>query len=83
MDRRQVNGATPVSDSALLSAGGELRFLNGWAIGGRFDGELADRAQTAGRSGTCGSYGSRTPIMGARPVRGRPRFLRLFGMIFG
>jgi len=29
-----VNGATPVSDSALLSAGGELRFLNGWAIGG-------------------------------------------------
>jgi autotransporter-associated beta strand protein len=41
-----VNGATPVSDSALLSAGGELRFLNGWAIGGRFDGEFADRAQT-------------------------------------
>jgi len=41
-----VNGATPVSDSALLSAGGELRFLSGWTIGGRFDGEFADRAQT-------------------------------------
>ena len=23
------------------------------------------------------------PIMGSRPVRGRPRFLRLFAMIFG
>ena len=26
--------------------------------------------------------GSRTPIMGSRPVRGRPRFLRLFGHDF-
>ena len=47
-----VNGATPVSDSALLSAGGELRFLNGWAIAGRFDGEFADRAQTYAGTGT-------------------------------
>ncbi|MGA7454669.1 MAG: autotransporter domain-containing protein [Rhodoplanes sp.] len=41
-----VNGATPVPNLALTSAGAELRFLNGWAIGGRFDGEFADRAQT-------------------------------------
>jgi hypothetical protein len=34
--------------AALLSDGGELRFLNGWAIGGRFDGEFANRAQTYG-----------------------------------
>ena len=27
--------------------------------------------------------GSLIPIMGSRPVRGRPRFLRRFGMIFG
>ena len=47
-----VNGATPVPNSALLSAGGELRFLNGWAIGGRFDGEFADRAQTYAGTGT-------------------------------
>ena len=47
-----VNGATPVPNSALLSAGGELRFLNGWAIGARFDGEFADRAQTYAGTGT-------------------------------
>ena len=41
-----VNRATPVPNLALTSAGAELRFLNGWAIGGRFDGEFADRAQT-------------------------------------
>ncbi|MGA8991225.1 MAG: autotransporter domain-containing protein, partial [Rhodoplanes sp.] len=41
-----VTGATPVPNSALTSAGAELRFLNGWSIGGRFDGEFADRAQT-------------------------------------
>jgi hypothetical protein len=28
-----VNGAIPVRNSALLSAGGGQRFLNGWAIG--------------------------------------------------
>jgi len=38
--RRESRWAAPLSD------GGELRFLNGWAIGGRFDGEFADRAQT-------------------------------------
>ena len=47
-----VTGATPVPNSALLSAGGELQFLNGWAIGGRFDGEFADRAQTYAGTGT-------------------------------
>ena len=47
-----VTGATPVPNSALLSAGGELRFLNGWALGGRFDGEFADRAQTYAGTGT-------------------------------
>jgi len=38
--RRESRWAAPLSD------GGELRFLNGWAIGGRFDGEFANRAQT-------------------------------------
>ena len=51
-----VNGATPVPNSALASAGGELRFLNGWlngwALGGRFDGEFAGRAQTYAGTGT-------------------------------
>jgi len=47
-----VNGATPVPNSALVSAGGELRLLNGWAIGARFDGEFANRAQTYAGTGT-------------------------------
>jgi hypothetical protein len=29
-----------------------LRLLNGWAIGGRFDGEFADCAQTYAGTGT-------------------------------
>ena len=35
-----VNGATPVPNSALTSAGAELRFLTGWSLGARFDGEF-------------------------------------------
>jgi uncharacterized protein with beta-barrel porin domain len=47
-----VNGATPVPNSAVTSAGAELRFLNGWTIAARFDGEFADRAQTYAGTGT-------------------------------
>lgn len=47
-----VTGAAPVPNSALASAGAELRFLNGWAIAGRFDGEFADRSQTYAGTGT-------------------------------
>jgi uncharacterized protein with beta-barrel porin domain len=47
-----VTGATPVPNSAFASAGAELRFLNGWAIAARFDGEFADRAQTYAGTGT-------------------------------
>jgi uncharacterized protein with beta-barrel porin domain len=47
-----VNGATPVPNSALASAGAELRFLNGWAVAARFDGEFANRAQTYAGTGT-------------------------------
>ena len=47
-----VRSATPVPNSALISAGSELRFLNGWALAARFDGEFADRAQTYAGTGT-------------------------------
>ncbi|MFL9823426.1 autotransporter domain-containing protein [Rhodoplanes sp. SY1] len=47
-----VNGAMPVKDSALTSAGAELRVLNGWSLGARFDGEFADRSQTYAGTGT-------------------------------
>lgn len=47
-----VNGAQPAADSALLSAGAEIRLANHWAIGARFDGEFASRAQTYAGTGT-------------------------------
>jgi outer membrane autotransporter protein len=47
-----VNGATPPKDSALASAGAELRLPNGVSLLGKFDGELASRAQTYAGTGT-------------------------------
>jgi outer membrane autotransporter protein len=41
-----VNGATPASDLALVTAGVELAFRNGIALSGKFDGEFASRVQT-------------------------------------
>src|SRR5215831_15359028 len=47
-----VNGALPVKDSALVSAGGELRIANGVALLAKFDGEFAGRSNTYGGTGT-------------------------------
>jgi outer membrane autotransporter protein len=47
-----VNGATPVKNSALTSAGAELRLANGISLIGKFEGEFAGRAQTYGGTGT-------------------------------
>ena len=47
-----VNGAAPAKDSALVSAGTELRLANGVTLSGKFDGELARRAQTYAGTGT-------------------------------
>jgi outer membrane autotransporter protein len=41
-----VNGASPVHDSALASAGAEIKLRNGWALLAKFDGEFANRSQT-------------------------------------
>jgi outer membrane autotransporter protein len=41
-----VNGATPASDLALVTAGAELAFRNGIALSGKFDGEFESRVQT-------------------------------------
>jgi outer membrane autotransporter protein len=43
-----VNGATPAKDSALVSAGAELRLVNGVTLSGKFDGEFARLATYAG-----------------------------------
>jgi uncharacterized protein with beta-barrel porin domain len=47
-----VNGATPAKDSALASAGAELRLAGGVALIAKFDGELASRSQTYAGTGT-------------------------------
>jgi uncharacterized protein with beta-barrel porin domain len=41
-----VNGAAPPSNLGLLTAGAEYRWLNGVSLMGKFDSELANRAQT-------------------------------------
>ena len=46
-----VNGAAPPKDSALASAGAELR-LRDWSLSARFDGEFASGAQTYSGIGT-------------------------------
>jgi len=47
-----VNGATPAQNSALVSAGAELRLANGVSLLGKFDGEFASRSTTYGGTGT-------------------------------
>jgi hypothetical protein len=47
-----VNGATQPKDSALVSAGSELRFGNGVSFLGKFEGELAGRSHTYAGTGT-------------------------------
>jgi outer membrane autotransporter protein len=46
-----VTGATPAKNSALASAGAELRLANGLTLLGKFDGELAARAATYAGTG--------------------------------
>jgi outer membrane autotransporter protein len=47
-----VNGATPPHDSALTSAGAELRLANGIALLGKFDGEFGSHSSTYAGTGT-------------------------------
>jgi outer membrane autotransporter protein len=47
-----VQGATPAKNSALTSAGAELRLINGVSLVGKFDGEFAAHSQTYAGTGT-------------------------------
>jgi outer membrane autotransporter protein len=47
-----VNGATPAKNSALTSAGAELRLANSVTLVGKFDGEFASRSSTYAGTGT-------------------------------
>ena len=51
-DRFIVNGATPAKNSALASAGAEMRFANGVSLLAKFDGEFAGHSQTYAGTGT-------------------------------
>jgi uncharacterized protein with beta-barrel porin domain len=46
-----VNGAVPAKDSALATAGAELRLVNGVSLLGKFDGQFAGHANTYAGSG--------------------------------
>jgi outer membrane autotransporter protein len=47
-----VNGAAPPTNSALVSGAAELRMTANWSLTAKFDGELAQTAQTYAGSGT-------------------------------
>ena len=47
-----VNGATPAKNSALASAGTELRLANGVALLAKFDGAFASHSSTYAGTGT-------------------------------
>jgi outer membrane autotransporter protein len=47
-----VNGATPAQNSALTSAGAELRLVNGITLLAKFDGEFASHSSTYAGTGT-------------------------------
>ena len=53
-----VNGATPAKDSALASAGTELRLANGVTLLAKFDGQFAAHASSYAGTGTV-RYGPR------------------------
>ena len=56
-----VNGATPAKNSALTSAGAELRLANGVALIGKFDGEFASAPRPTSAPGRCATPGELNP----------------------
>jgi uncharacterized protein with beta-barrel porin domain len=49
---RACRDAAPAKNSALVSAGSELRLANGVTLSSKFDGELARHSQTYAGTGT-------------------------------
>jgi outer membrane autotransporter protein len=47
-----VNGATPATNLALLSAGAEVRLANNVSVGAKLDGEFSSHSQTYTGAGT-------------------------------
>ena len=55
-----VNGATPAKNSALASAGAELRLANGISLLAKFDGEFASTRRPTPAQGRCATGGEAT-----------------------
>ena len=47
-----VNGATPVADGGLATAGADFRLANGWSVLAKFDGEFSNTTSIYSGSGT-------------------------------
>jgi YVTN family beta-propeller protein/autotransporter-associated beta strand protein len=47
-----VNGAKPAADGALVSAGGEMKWRNGWSVAGLFEGEFSHTTESYAGKGT-------------------------------
>jgi uncharacterized protein with beta-barrel porin domain len=47
-----VNGARPAANSALATAGAEMKWRNGWSLAGSFEGEFSDSTKTCAGKGT-------------------------------
>ena len=60
-----VNGAAPAKDSALASAGAELRLANGVTLIGKLDGEFAAARRPTPAPGRCATRGERPSFRGA------------------
>jgi autotransporter-associated beta strand protein len=56
-----VNGATPAKNSALTSAGAELRLANGVSLLAKFDGEFASHSSTYAAPASCAIRGEACP----------------------
>ncbi len=47
-----VNGARPSPDGALLTAGAEMKWRNGWSVAGTFEGEFSRTTESYAGKGT-------------------------------
>lgn len=47
-----VNGAKPAADSLLFTAGAEMKWRNGWAVAGKFEGEFSKTTNSYAGMGT-------------------------------
>jgi uncharacterized protein with beta-barrel porin domain len=47
-----VNGARPAADGALVTAGAEMKWRNGWALAGTFEGEFSRTTDSYAGKGT-------------------------------